>query len=494
MTEATPATGCPIAEGVRGWLGRNLELAAVVLVAVVAFYARSWEGDLHGDPVRYAAIAKTMLATGDWLTPQDVPGLLYANKPPLMMWLVALDFRLFGASTAAAVFWSCLFGVMTCVMVFLAGRRFFGATAGALGGCLLAITPGMITNAQDLRLDSTVALAAAVAVYAAVRAADENRPSWLLLAGVAGGLGFMTKMAAGAHVPALLVLVLAVRRPRLLVHPCFFGALLLGAAIAAPWHIAMMTGQHGQEFTSTYFGREMGERLVLGKHAARNFAASARGLAVWTFPWWLLAAYALFRWRRSGPQERAGLLVALLWIGEVFVFALIPRKHYDRYLTTAYPAIALLAGCGLAALLPERVRSAAPRLLRWLAVFQAFVMALLPIPMHTYRCKGFVEARQMLDRLAPGPTIAFQAENAPAGPIQGDGLWSPRAKVRYYLDRTLVNYPQAEDLAKSNVRFVIVRDTAVPRVVAAGYEEAFALDESYRLLQRLPAAAPPRQP
>src|SRR5581483_2308040 len=53
------------------------------------------------DEARYAEIAREMLARGDWLIPHlnYVP---YVEKPPLLYWLTALSFRLFGLSEFAA--------------------------------------------------------------------------------------------------------------------------------------------------------------------------------------------------------------------------------------------------------------------------------------------------------------------------------------------------------------------------------------------------------
>ena len=95
MTEPIgPTQACP-------WL-RQKGLLVVALFAVLALYVRSWEGDLHGDPLHYAAIAKCILSSGDWLSMHDGPGVFYARKPPLMFWLVAENFKLFGISTYAA--------------------------------------------------------------------------------------------------------------------------------------------------------------------------------------------------------------------------------------------------------------------------------------------------------------------------------------------------------------------------------------------------------
>lgn len=484
MREDKSAPSCPVARGVRTWLKANRELAIVLLVALPGFFGRAWEGDLHGDPVHYAAIARNIVTSGDWLTMRDAPDLLYANKPPLMFWLVAANFRLFGLSTFAAKFWSCLFAVGACLMVFLIGRRLFGATAGLLGGCILAATPGMIMCSMDLRLDSAVALAVAATAYAVVRAVQDGRPRWLLLAGAAGGLGFMTKMSAGAHVPAVLVLMLAVSRPRWLLSPWFWGAVALGVAIAAPWHLAV-AGRHGQEFTGTYFGREIGERMVFGMHLPKHLALNFLGFGTLTLPWWPLAAYALFRWRRAAAVERWGMLLALLWIGEVLLASTVPPKRYDRYLTTAFPAVALLAGCGLAWLIPERHRDRVPRLLRTLAIIQALVLALLPVSFHEPSCEGFVHARALLEQLDPSPTLAGYWPGSPIEEAHGGmGPWGLRAKATYYLGRNVVFYSQGDALVKSGVRFVVARDRHVADLIPLGFELALELDESYRLLQR----------
>jgi len=492
VKETEPAASCPVARGVKAWLKRNRELSVVLLIAVLAFFGRAWEGDLHGDPVHYAAIAKNILSTGDWLTMHDSPSLIYANKPPLMFWLTAANFRLFGVTTFAARFWSCLFAVGICAMVFLIGRRLFGATAGLLGGCIVAVTPGMIMNSIDLRLDSAVSLAVAATAYAVVRAVQDERPSWLLLAGLAGGLGLMTKMAAAVHVPAVLVLWLLVSRPRWFLSPYLWGALALGAAIAAPWHLAVLN-RHGREFTSIYVDKEMGQRIVFGSHMAKNLAQNIGVFLVFTAPWCLLAAVALFRWRRADARERWGMLLAVLWIAEVMAFIVVVPKRYDRYLTTAYPAVALLAGCGLAGLIPERRRDRLPRLLRTVAIIGAFLLALTPMPLHKCRNIGYEHARALLDRLEPKATLAgyfpgpANEEHSPGG-----APWSIRAKTTYCLDRNMIVYKQLDDVLKSGGRFVVTRERHVPDLVRAGFEAVLDLDESYCLLQRGgPAAAVP---
>jgi hypothetical protein len=51
---------------------------------------------------RYAEVARLMLVSGDWITPQIEAGVPFWGKPPLSFWLTAGSFKLFGISEFAA--------------------------------------------------------------------------------------------------------------------------------------------------------------------------------------------------------------------------------------------------------------------------------------------------------------------------------------------------------------------------------------------------------
>ena len=53
------------------------------------------------DEGRYALIARQMATSGDWLVPR-LFGLPYLEKPPLLYWLTATMFRMFGTGELSA--------------------------------------------------------------------------------------------------------------------------------------------------------------------------------------------------------------------------------------------------------------------------------------------------------------------------------------------------------------------------------------------------------
>ncbi len=472
------------------WFRRHGDWLAVLLCAAAVFFIRSWEGDLHGDPVHYAAVAKNIVSTGNWLELQDEPGRPYHGKPPLMMWLVALNFKLFGPSTYAALFWSCAFGVAAAVITCLLGRRLFGRAAGLLAGCMAALSPGFVTAASDLRLESAVTLAVVTTVYALVRAHQENRPCWLLLVGLAAGLGTMTKVVAIAHVGVIAIVFLSIWRPRWLVHPWFLAALGLAALLVAPWHLYMM--QRARDaFTERYLDKEAAARIVLGVHFFANLLKHVSVLVVLSMPWSLFAAYAIAQRRRASSSERWGIWVALLWIAEVVVLMAVPPKAYARYLAPAYPAVALVAGYGLSLVLSERVRGRLPGYVARLTVAFAMMLALIPVKLHSYNCEGYTHARAVLDHVAPGPSVAWY------GPEGGEPSWGLRAKSIYYLDRTVAPYTDLGALDQDGIAFVIADkkpekeggEKLWAELRQHGFRDIFPLEPQRRLFHR---QTPPR--
>src|SRR4051812_29206889 len=60
---------------------------------------------------RYGEIARKMLETGDWITPQHDYGVPFWAKPPLSTWLSAGSMKLFGVNEFAARLPSLLLGI-----------------------------------------------------------------------------------------------------------------------------------------------------------------------------------------------------------------------------------------------------------------------------------------------------------------------------------------------------------------------------------------------
>src|SRR6266705_320863 len=161
-------------------LGAGLGLA---LLATALLAGRLAEGDLIGDPVIYAAVAKSMLVRGEWTT-LYLAGQPFFDKPPLVAWLAALAFELFGVSTWSARLPGVALGIAACLVLWRLGAFLFDERVGLAGGAILALTPGFVRFGSTLLLGAPAVLAA----YWLATPAD-RRP--LLGALVVAGLAFL---------------------------------------------------------------------------------------------------------------------------------------------------------------------------------------------------------------------------------------------------------------------------------------------------------------
>ena len=387
---------------------------ALALLATALLAGRLAEGDLIGDPVIYAAVAKSMLVRGEWGT-QYLAGQPFFDKPPLVVWLAALAFKLFGVSTWSARLPGVALGIAACLVLWRLGAFLFDERVGLAGGAILALTPGFVRFGSTLLLDTALALGALAGLLATARAFARGG-NGLWWAGVWFGVAFLGKgalaLGASAVLAAYWLATPGDRRPPL-------GALVVAGlaflAVVLPWHV-YETWVWGWRFVHGYLA-DVSEKM--GRHPGA--AVYARALVVTTLPWLPLAAVGAWRsWR--GGERGDGLRLLTVWTLVAYGFLFVAAKHSPRYLMLLHPALALWAALALRPLLPE------PRALgRWVAAAAGLawgVMLLWPRPLH------------------PGGTGAAVAALAPVlgpreAPLAGFRLKheGTRARFAFYADR-----------------------------------------------------------
>jgi 4-amino-4-deoxy-L-arabinose transferase-like glycosyltransferase len=168
-------------------------LLVFVLPGVLLYPTRSFHL-LEPDEGRYAQIPKEMLETGSWIVP-TLQGEPYLDKPPLMYWLVALSYKVFGVSAEAARLVPAVCVHLTILAVYLIGRRSLGERAALWAALLLAVAPGYVSVARLILLDGLLTLCVTVSVLCGFEAVRTGtfRPMWWLAAALASGFGFLTK-------------------------------------------------------------------------------------------------------------------------------------------------------------------------------------------------------------------------------------------------------------------------------------------------------------
>jgi 4-amino-4-deoxy-L-arabinose transferase-like glycosyltransferase len=318
-----------------------------------------------------AQIARNMLQSGDWVT-AHLDGVPYLEKAPLVYWSIAFSYKIFGVHDWAARVPIALSAVALCWLTAAMGIWAFGKGAGFYAGLIVATCVGLFLFTRILIPDVMLTLTVALAMWALLRALDEDEPHprfWAAVLAVNLGLGLMLKSLIGIVFPVVAGVIYLFLTRRLFsgaawrrLHP--FAGVFIVLLVAGPWHV-LATLRNPPYFNFTLHsgpGQYHGflwfffinEQLLrfLNLRYPRDYDTVPRLYfwlfhLLWLFPWSVyFPAIAKLSLK---PTDRAGRmrLLAMCWAGFVLVFFTFSTTQ-EYYSMPCYPALALLLGSAMA--------------------------------------------------------------------------------------------------------------------------------------------------
>lgn len=434
----------------------------VALAASVTMLVRSWEGDFRSDELLYAAVAKRIALHGGWLDLHlgDDP---YWRKPPLVFWLVALAFRAMGVSSFAARLLPALLGVLTCVLLFLIGRRLVGERAAFLGALILATTPRFVRVAAHVNLDTAVTACTLAGLLPFVRHGRADPPAReASLVGLSWGLAIMAKSLFGLlGAYAVAVYVAGERGVSALASRAVLLAVGVAAATALPWHV-VERARWGRDFVRAYLGREVVQRMA-GHLPDQVRHVYLLELVRDDWPWIAFTIVGLVAALRRARDDRR-LLFLVAWPLGYLALLHLSAFRAGKYLVHLYPAASLLAAIGVEAIVPRRWLERVPALAAPVFVAVGLVLALAPGTLRRPSAQDVKDLRPLVDRLSAGPDAALIGLRA------GDDL---RAASIVYLDRDVHDRDLA-DIPRDGSTIVIADWRVSAPLAAAGFVQLYA--------------------
>lgn len=340
---------------------RNAALVIVVVIAVRLATLGAYPL-MDSTESRYAEIARKMLETGNWLTPQFDYGVPFWGKPPLSTWLSAASMGAIGVGEFAARLPSLLLilacGIPIAFHASLRGGRDLALWTLALfaSTALVFIAAGAVMTDPALVLGTTVSM---TGFWLALRGHDRMR--------TASACAFFGGLAIGllAKGPIAAVLTFLPLGAFTLIARCWRDAwtrlpwiagVVVTAALVVPWYWAAERATPG--FLDYFIVGEHWKRFVEPGWTGDLYGAAhahRRGL-IWLYwiaaalPW---SALALAWLARAFARRRAdaGILVSdpwrlylLLWTVAPMVFFTVSGNILATYVLPGLPAFALLVG------------------------------------------------------------------------------------------------------------------------------------------------------
>jgi 4-amino-4-deoxy-L-arabinose transferase-like glycosyltransferase len=386
------------------WL-RDLVLLAVVFGTLLAL--RLGSAPLaNPDEGRYAEIPREMVASGDWVTPR-LDGVRYFEKPPLVYWTVAACEAAFGPSEWSVRLAPAVFALAGIFATYGAARSLYGRAAGLWSAVVLGSGALYLGLGHLLSLDMPLSVLMAGTLFCFILGVREpagpRRRRLFYGLYLCAALATLTKglegfLVTGAVMFLWLLLFGQWGRLRPLYLPT--GGLLF-LAVAAPWHL--LVARRNPEWAHFFFVYEHWERFTDKGHGRyQPFYYFAVILLPGFFPWtgflWPAVRDGLVGgWAARRANAEAWFFVT--WAAFIFVFFSASQSKLPAYILPIFPALAVLVGRWLAAVLPkdDSFRSLRPGL--W--CFAALCLVLAAGACAAVLVNGLIKDPRQADALRP---------------------------------------------------------------------------------------------
>jgi 4-amino-4-deoxy-L-arabinose transferase-like glycosyltransferase len=323
----------------------------VVAFSTLLFFVNLGNGPLWAaDEQTYSQWGFHMAKTGDYLTPWAFGVTsLWIGKPPLYFWLMALAYQVFGISNFSTRFWSPVFGVLSCVVIFYLGKKLHNRTVGLLAVLVLSTFFTFYAFARHAMLDVPFIFFMLASIFLFVLSEEPEKSNrFTILGGLSFGLALITKQTTALLIPLIVGSYFALTRRsiRSLFSKRFALFLGVGTLVISPWLIYMVL-QFGPRFWYVYllYNNVMRTVTPLEGHVGGFFfylsylVTSENSLWIVILP--LAVAFSVFN---SFYKRSRGDTLLVVWMIVVLgVFTIAQTKLY-WYILPAFPAFAIVIG------------------------------------------------------------------------------------------------------------------------------------------------------
>jgi 4-amino-4-deoxy-L-arabinose transferase-like glycosyltransferase len=341
---------------------------------------------LDPDEGQHASITLGMVDTGDYVVPRYL-GEPFLDKPILYFAAQAASLRLLGTNEAAVRLPGLLFALLGVLTTYLLARRLFDSTTAMISSLIALTLIGPLAMAQaaahDVSLVPWTTLLLLCFWNMATKPTEFLPVRDILLVAILVAMALLAKGVIGLAVVGVGAVVYAIVMRQLtiaLVVRCLAG-IVVGAAIASPWFIAMEIESPG--YLLYYFV----ERHVMGfatssqRHGSAPWYYYMPILVIGALPWTMYAIHGAWHARserRETPQHRP-ILFVVCWLLGGLLFLSIAGSKLLTYCLPVFPAVAILAAVAVTRFIQCRAEPRQELVTRWAIYSMSVVGFVAPI-------------------------------------------------------------------------------------------------------------------
>jgi len=297
-------------------------------------------------------------------TQYSIGGLYSATYPPLTVWVMALNMRIFGEKLIAIRLLSALCASVSLIFIFLLARRLMNNDLALLSIIALAVTGTWNYYARQGMTDIPLVAFILMSLWTLLKLLESDRKYktllWTLILAIAFGAALMTKIVI-SFIPLLFILI-ALFRPEFKRYrfPLILAS-ILGIGIALPWHLYMIKA-HEYEFYRAFYAPHLYSSVENNSPILGLFYYINQMIVSNPFLLLGLIFIPLYYWKFRPKRElnpeieindkiekkiqiKAYLTeVLVMWLGIGFVIFSLAETKNPHYLLYLIPPAILLAG------------------------------------------------------------------------------------------------------------------------------------------------------
>jgi hypothetical protein len=332
------------------------------------------------DSAKYAAVSREIYESGDFIH-LKIHGEPYNQKPPLLFWLGAASFTIFGVSIFAFKLLNFIYSFLGVYSTIRLGQLVFDRRTGLIAGLLYLTSEAFFLYNMDVHTDILLTTNIIFAVWQLAEYLDKRKILNLILGCIGIGLAMISKGVIGLAIPVIAIggYLIMKRDYRTLFSVKWLIGLPVLLIIVYPTFKGLWD-QFGIDGLKFYFWSNVANKIHGKQPGGGHDYSFFFHTLVYIFLPWSLYTYTAFvndfwKWRRNRTAVRN--IKAAYCYSVIIVLAIIlcvSRQQSPHYLLPAIPFIAIIT----AKLLSDiSFADLYPKTYKWLLIFRNIIVAML---------------------------------------------------------------------------------------------------------------------
>ncbi len=322
----------------------------IVLLPIVLIVISALPIPLVVNAAKYAEVGREMLLNHDWIN-LTIGGDAYDQKPPLLFWIAAVTFQLFGLSIPAYKIAVLLFSFIGIFSTYKLGKFFYGKDTGLLAALFWCTSLGFLHFNNDIHTDTLLANFVVFSVWQFSVYFKNHKWKNFILGSIGIGLSMLAKGPVGIVIPGAAIggSLLVHRQWKEIFHFRWLIALAIVSIMILP-AMAGLLNQFGIEGIKFYFWTNNMGRITGSYHSSStpDYSFYLHTSLYVLLPWTVFMVYGLIKeikslfGLRKKPNkdfEVVNILAAVVFIGILSV----AKQQNPHYLLSAVPFLYIIS-------------------------------------------------------------------------------------------------------------------------------------------------------